>query len=611
MISIVAQCCWDGTGDLDRQTRRRIASALPGQPISSEVAGTGYCSAGCGWHVPRSPLDHWAGVAKDEENGLLVSGYLRRAGTRAAEHCSRDAILAVARDFRRHGPRVFRECLDEFSLVIWDERERRIIAARDRSGPSALFYRTESRGLALSTDIEQLLDRNALRPSLNPDTVLDFLEDQYRDAGATFFEGIRRIPPGFCLCADRSTLRIERYWEPIREHISIGHPEALERFRDLMSRAVVNRTDRDSNSVFEVSGGFDSTTVAAFSVRVQPELPSRLLVSKTYPDHKSCDESEFLDAFEKFFGVSLHRVPVSRPSHDSSALLFSSPPPYVSSLWEPYNREIVKLGARTLMSGHGGDNLFTEAAVLGDMLTSGRFAELASEFVARPKYGPQRRSYYARCALAGIGPLALWKRRIGRVRSFAQSSLPPAWVGDALRSCWKQKRRNNGRGNESFVFSSQIQRKTFSSMVDSDYCWRLEHIRANWRALGVELSTPFFDSKLVDFMLELPFYHRIPKGRSKRFLHDAMEGFLPKAILQRSQRTYFDSVVYDAMWAELRASEEKQNSTRWMVEQYVPRRLFQRERAAVLDEGFSERTRIAGPRLYRAWLLNRWIQVFS
>jgi asparagine synthetase B (glutamine-hydrolysing) len=585
--------------------------ALPGAALDTEVGGTAECLVGFGWHSPTSPENRREGVARDSDKQLFVAGYLRSPRSCIKPSAVvRQELIDLALSFRRRGQDAFRDLQQEFSIVIWDRKYRQLIAARDRSGPSMLFYRATLDGIVIATDIEQILTGMPELPPLNRDVVLDYLEDHYRDASCTFFHGVLRVPPGTCLVSDRTGVQLARYWGLPKVERLTGRLEALERFRDVMSRAVVERTESRTTTAFEVSGGYDSTTLTALSLRARPSSPQRILVSRAYPNNSDCDESKFVDAFERSFSVSVRRVPISLPLSEGQPLVRSEPTSYVESLWVPYDSELVKLGVRNLICGHGGDQLFWEAAVLADIAAKGRFLDLARELVSRPQYGPKNRLFYLRSSLVGFPSVVAINRKLRKFLASSRPQSPPEWVGEDLGNCWRRREEQRfepepGLAPSQAVFRSHIQRRTFLSVQGDDFAWRLDHNRVHRRALGIKLSAPFLDPAVVDFVLALPFHHRFRRGRGKRFLHDAMVDILPQAILARDRRTVFSSIVREAIYAKLR-HEPAESS--WKVENYFPWKYFIERRKAVLRHPFSQHAASTAHCLHRAWSLNHWIQ---
>jgi len=163
--------------------------------------------------------------------------------------------------YERDGSDMVHKLRGMFAFAIWDARERRLFAARDRLGIKPFFYREIRDGFAFGSEIKALLEIG--RPDMDRTALRDFFSYKYIPHPKTIYAGIRRLPPAHTLSWAAGRLEIRRYWEPSTETRITDMDEGAERLGDLLTQVVPEHTLADVPVGLFLSGGIDSTTLAA------------------------------------------------------------------------------------------------------------------------------------------------------------------------------------------------------------------------------------------------------------------------------------------------------------------------------------------------------------
>ena len=163
--------------------------------------------------------------------------------------------------YERDGADMVHRLRGMFAFAIWDARGRHLFAARDRLGIKPFFYRAVPDGLAFGSEIKALLEMG--RPGMDRTALRDFFSYKYVPHPKTIYAGIRRLPPAHTLSWAAGTLRIQRYWEPSAETRITDMGQAAEGLGDLLTQVVPEHTLSDVPVGLFLSGGIDSTTLAA------------------------------------------------------------------------------------------------------------------------------------------------------------------------------------------------------------------------------------------------------------------------------------------------------------------------------------------------------------
>ena len=157
---------------------------------------------------------------------------------------------------------------------IWDRRRRRLMLARDHFGQKPLFYTERGGRLAFASEIKALLARDPSLATLSPFALDQYLTLRFVQAPETFFERIRALPPAHFLIWENGATRVERYWDlAYGPKWDYSEAETLERIDALLAETVAMHLTSDVPVGAFLSGGLDSTLIAAYASKVLgPEL---------------------------------------------------------------------------------------------------------------------------------------------------------------------------------------------------------------------------------------------------------------------------------------------------------------------------------------------------
>jgi asparagine synthase (glutamine-hydrolysing) len=165
-----------------------------------------------------------------------------------------------------------------FALAWWDEHEQRGLLARDRLGVKPLAYAPEPHGVRFASEAKALVATAPGRPRPNVPALLEVLAAPCLSGSMPAFEGLRYLQPGELLRVDRSGLRTHT-WAPL-EIAADRDDEALVPELRAAVEAAVHRSLRGDVPVgVFLSGGLDSTLVAAVAARSAPQPPRTLTIA--------------------------------------------------------------------------------------------------------------------------------------------------------------------------------------------------------------------------------------------------------------------------------------------------------------------------------------------
>jgi asparagine synthase (glutamine-hydrolysing) len=202
----------------------------------------------------------------------LREGLLER-GHRLSTHCDTEAWVHL---YEELGEGVFLKAEGQFSVSLWDQRERKLMLARDRVGIGPLFYAQHDGWLLWSSEIKGLLASGMIEAEADPrgiDYAFNFFSLPNE---RTCFAGIRQIPPGHYAVVKDGEFRIRQYWDldfpDAGSETRFSDPsQGVSELEELLRGAVRRRLASEVPVSCYLSGGLDSTVIMALACQERGE----------------------------------------------------------------------------------------------------------------------------------------------------------------------------------------------------------------------------------------------------------------------------------------------------------------------------------------------------
>ena len=283
---------------------------------------------------------------------------LRAAGCLFATDSDSEIALHL---YQERGMQCAHELRGEFALVIADERQRVMIALRDRFGIKPLFYGVVDGDVFFASEIKALL---ALGVPARWD-----LEGATGGFGKshekTDFAGISAVPPGHYAIAKDGVVRIYPYWDweiPTAQQTAAdtrSEAEVVADFREALRDAVSQRLVADVEVASYLSGGIDSCAVLGLAQQ-QMDRPIRAF-TLTF-ENPLYDEAKIAEAQARHVGASFHPIPITgREIADAyaDAVWHAETPMFNGHGVAKYllSRAVRDAGIKVVFTGEGADEM--------------------------------------------------------------------------------------------------------------------------------------------------------------------------------------------------------------------------------------------------------------
>jgi asparagine synthase (glutamine-hydrolysing) len=456
-----------------------------------------------------------------------------------------------------HGYRIWGDAFVDrlngmWAFVIYDRKRQRLFASRDRFGKKPFYYAHRPGFFAFSSELTSLTSHPAVPNRISQTALRKFFAYGYIPAPHSIVEGVRKLPGGHSLIYDIATgvVRVTKYWdfclEPFETIPADAENAWCEELRSLIRRAVKRRLISDVPIGAFLSGGVDSSAIAAFAAR---ELDAgRLNTYSISFQEPTFDESAYARQAADLVGSNHH---VKTLSIDVARQVI---PSVLSRLDEPlgdssllptyllcgFAREHVTVA----LGGDGGDELFAGY----DPFRALRWADMYQKLVPKPVHK-------AISLLIASLPVShrnmsvdFKLKRTLRGLDHASSLWCPVWMaplGPAdLESCFRESIDLEDVYSEAIEQWDACKTGTFVDRtlqfytklyLQDDILTKVD--RASMMH-SLEVRAPFLDIELVDFVRRIPWQYKLRGGETKYLLKKALEPILPKNILYRSKKGF-------------------------------------------------------------------------
>lgn len=236
-----------------------------------------------------------------------IRARLRAGGCRFSTESDSEIALHL---YQERGVQAASELRGEFAVVIADERQRVMIAIRDRFGIKPLFYAAINGDVFFASEIKALL---ALGVPAKWD--LEGATAGYgRSHETTEFAGISTVPPGCYALAKDGVVRIYPYWDweiPTAAQMKLetrSEAEVVADFRQVLLDSVRQRLVADVEVAAYLSGGIDSCAVLGLAQQGLDRPIRAFTLTFANPLY---DEAKIAAAQAKHVGASFHPIPIT------------------------------------------------------------------------------------------------------------------------------------------------------------------------------------------------------------------------------------------------------------------------------------------------------------
>jgi asparagine synthase (glutamine-hydrolysing) len=559
--------------------------------------------------------DIWIVFNGEIYNHVELRAALEGNGHRYRTNSDTETIVHL---YEEYGRDCVKHLRGMFAFAIWDRRKRVLFAARDRLGIKPFYYSWDGNTFLFGSEIKTILAYPGVRAQFNDGTLAEYLAFGYITGPETMFAKIRKLMPGHTLdLSEGGEPKIERYWDftTAADGGTHSHDYYVSRYRELLEDAVRSHLMSEVPLGVFLSGGLDSSAVAALTTKIRgdqirtfavgygEEEFSELRYAREVAAHIRSDHHEVRLSREEFFGSLPQLI-----WHEDEPIVWPS------SVALYYVARLARERVTVVLTGEGSDE------TLGGYT---RYAWTLLNSKMDRTYRTMLPSFLRKSLRAGINaaPLsASLQRKLEHTfvmrngedwtsfyfdnfySAFSAAELPQLLTpgameaaGSAYRGAMEAWDRSEGDMLHRLLYTD-INSYLIELLMKQDQMSM---------AASIESRVPFLDHSLVEFTAQIPADQQIKGLAGKFILKEAVADLLPRSIVYRKKMGFPTPWAYWLAGTQLEAIEhlllEPRSRARGLFRPEAVQTIFAQHRAGERDHG---------NRIWRLLNLELWQRVF-
>jgi asparagine synthase (glutamine-hydrolysing) len=504
-----------------------------------------------GGHQPLSNEDGTVWVTFNGEiyNFPELMEELIAKGHRFRTRCDTEVLVHL---YEEEGPEFVRHLNGMFAVAVWDDVRKQLVLLRDRMGEKPLYWSVFDNQLIFASELKAILQHPAVRRELDLKSLSRYLVMSTVPAPYSIFQGIFKLPPGGRLIGRDGGTLVDAYWEyPLGQvRLDIGLPEAEEQFLKLLRGSVRRQLISDVPLGVFLSGGLDSSMVAALMCEVSTQPVNSFTIRF---DDPTFDESPHARLVAASLGT-VHHEEVLAPGAALELVpqlgkLLDEPMADASILPTHLLSRFARRHITVALGGDGGDELLAgyplyvaHGSLAGpNMLPGTSLLNTANRLMAwLPTWLTQRNPMHGlKKAVMGLTHRPGVERHYAWKNGILPREQELLFTDDVLAE-WQPHHAldqahawiagchaENVVEQMLFLDARLYLPDTVLTKVD----------RASM-AVGLEVRAPFLDYTVVEFLASLPLDYKIRGLRGKYLLKRIAAKYLPRRIIRRRKQGF-------------------------------------------------------------------------
>lgn len=396
-----------------------------------------------------------------------------------------------------------------YAFAIYKEDE--IFLARDRVGVKPLFFTLINNNFIFASEIKALLKNKLVKPIINKESLQELLSlSPSRIPGSGVFKNIKELRPGHYMIYKNNKLIIKRYWNIKEKNIKDDYVTAKNKIEKYLTDSIKRQMVSDVDIACLLSGGLDSSIITAVVSKNKKNLHT---YSIDYEDNEKyfkktnftvSQDKEFINLMKNKFKTKHHYIIITQrklAKYLKESVIARDLPGMAdidsSLLW--FSKQIRKKH-KVILSGECADEIF------------GGYPWFYREELNNSFPWLNNIDYRNKILKKDLQEKLKLKEFIQKQYENIIKEVPKSK---------EQHYKNLFYLNMTYFMPTLLERKDRMTMRAS-----------------IEARVPFADTKLIEYLWNLPWEYKYHNNQEKGILRDAYKNLLPEQIINRKKNPY-------------------------------------------------------------------------
>lgn len=438
-----------------------------------------------------------------------------------------------------------------FAFAIWDANKSTLFIARDRLGIKPVYYRLSANKFIFGSEIKVLLAHAELSASFNRSALREYLAFGYLSGEETFYDGILKVLPGCWIEIDRQgRTTTDQYWElPLNsDERQCDERYYVDSYRELLEEAIRSHLMSDVPLGVFLSGGLDSSAVAALMTKIRGEPVETFSVGY---EEESYSELPHARTVAGYLGSKHHEILVSRADFFNALpnLIWHEDEPiaWPSSVSLFFVAKLASERVKVVLTGEGSDETLAGYSRYAYTLKNLAFDRIYRRFTPAGFRSVIREAIHSSSLISAAA-----RRKLSHTFLGVNSDSWEHFYFDNFFAAFNERGQQellchefresiaDVSGYENVLkhweksSGDLLQRLLYTDI--KTYLVELLMKQDNMSmAASIESRVPFLDHKVVEWAQRVPTRFKIRGTSGKWILKKAMEGLLPDSIIYRKK----------------------------------------------------------------------------
>ena len=432
--------------------------------------------------------------------------------------------------YLEHGKSAVNDFRGMFAFVIYDEKTNTIFGARDHFGIKPLYYTENDEYIAFSSEYKALMpivkDKNVDEKSLQ-----NYMSFQYVPRFNTMMDGIKKVPNGSCFTIEDDRIIFEKYFEPrFSNEKNVSKEDIFNILQDSVKHHMISNVEVGTF----LSGGIDSTIIAALAAKINPKIKSFSVGFEVDGYNELSVAKKSADAL----GIENIQIRVTQDDYIKAL------PKVIYSLDDPladpscvgiyFLSKEARKHVTVVLSGEGADEFFAGYNIYKEYeavkpflgLPKGLNKTLNKLFTKMPEL--RGKNYLVRATTP------LEKRYIGNAKIFENNEVKNAinkynednTYTSVVRGLYRDCKRKN------YDYVTTMQDIDINTWLEGDILLKGDKMSM---ASSIELRVPFLDKDVFEVARHLRLDQKISSKNTKVLLREAFKDIVPQHMVEKKK----------------------------------------------------------------------------
>jgi asparagine synthase (glutamine-hydrolysing) len=433
-------------------------------------------------------------------------------------------------------------CLEKlngmFAFAIWDKVEQELFIARDRLGVKPLYYGFVNGVFVFASEIRSILASEILEAKIDENNLSEYLRFLSIATPKTLIKDLFQLCPGHYLILKHNGFSIQRYWSLLDKPVPnlSNRQEVLKACKSNFVDAVKSRMVADVKVGAFLSGGIDSSAVVAVMAGLSKDPIDTFSIVF---DEKQYDESEYSQFVANKYKTN-HQAFLMKPAD-----LIPNLDPFFKSMDNPtvdgintymISQLVAKTGIKVVLTGIGGDELFAGYVGFERWKSFQKFSWVFKVPIFKPLLSVINTVKKSRASLKLSD---MFDSSSADLSAFYANSRSVYFKNELNYLLEKPILKNDSwldlNQTKKFPVLSQYSIAELSHYTLDVLMKDTDQMSMAW---ALEVREPFFDYKLIEFVLKLDDKNKFKKGSPKHLFVEALGDLLPPEIVNRTKKGF-------------------------------------------------------------------------